>query len=78
MLVPYELRPSAPPEGISAKEHGIAHSEHVAAYIAKVAAEEGIDLHDGDLQPNTHLARPVHVRCSSFLWRSGASREAVQ
>lgn len=56
VLVPYELRPSAPPEGISAKEQGLAHSEHVAAYIAKVAAEEGIVLHDGDLLPNTHLA----------------------
>jgi predicted DsbA family dithiol-disulfide isomerase len=56
VLVPYELRPSVPPEGISAKEHGLEHSQRVAAHLQRIAAEEGIELREGDLVPNTHLA----------------------
>jgi len=54
--MPFELRPSAPLEGISARDSGLAHSEHVSAFIARAAKEEGIVLHDRDLLPNTHRA----------------------
>lgn len=56
MLVPFELRPGMPPEGLSAKEHGLAHSERVEEYLRRVAREGGFPLLIPDHVPNTHLA----------------------
>jgi len=84
--VPFELRPSIPPEGISARDQGLEHSEHVAAYLARIAKEEGIELLERDLLPNTHLAlllgevardagsavhRAVHVGIFDALYGQG-------
>ena len=54
--VPFELRPSLPPEGTSARAAGLEHSERVAAYLARVARDEGIEIVERDLVPNTHQA----------------------
>ena len=45
-----------PPEGMSAKEHGLAHSERVEEYLRRVAREGGFPLLMPDHVPNTHLA----------------------
>ena len=54
--VPYELRPDIPSEGISAKEHGLEHSEKVDEHLERIAKEGGFPLLIQDHLPNTHLA----------------------
>lgn len=54
--VPYELRPDSPREGISAKEHGLEHSEKVDEHLERLARDGGFPLLLQDLLPNTHLA----------------------
>lgn len=56
MYLPFELRPEIAAAGISAAEHGLAHSEHVVAYLKRQASAEGIDYREQDRVPNTHLA----------------------
>jgi len=54
--VPFELRPDVPPEGISAAEHGLTHSERVEQRLLELAEEAGHPMVLPDLVPNTHLA----------------------
>jgi len=56
VLVPFELRPSMPAEGLSASEHGLGHSEKVEEHLRRLAREGGFPLVLPDLIPNTHLA----------------------
>lgn len=56
VLVPFELRPDAPAEGLSAAAEGLGHSERVEQHLIKAAKEEGRDMVLPDLVPNTHLA----------------------
>jgi predicted DsbA family dithiol-disulfide isomerase len=56
--VPFELREAIAPEGWSASEHGLRHSERVEAFIHKEAAAAGLPMLDPlpDVLPNTHRA----------------------
>lgn len=54
--MPFELRPDIGPEGISAAEHGLTHSERVEARLLELAEEAGHPMVIPDLIPNTHLA----------------------
>lgn len=54
--MPFELRPDMPSGGFSAREKGLAHSEHVEEYLRRVAREGGFPLVLPDHLPNTHLA----------------------
>jgi predicted DsbA family dithiol-disulfide isomerase len=54
--VPYELRPDSPSGGISAREHGLEHSEKVDEHLERLAMEGGFPLRVQDHLPNTHLA----------------------
>ena len=55
-LVPYELRPAMPAEGVRIDELGGHHSEHVEEHMKLMAAEGGLDLVFPDFVPNTHFA----------------------
>lgn len=55
-LVPFELRPQMPDEGLSAAEHGLGHSERVDERLKQLAALEGRAMVIPDLIPKTHLA----------------------
>ncbi len=55
-LVPFELRPAMPPEGVSFDQVGHAHSEKVKEHMKRMAAEGGLELVFPDFVPNTHLA----------------------
>lgn len=54
--VPFELRPDVPPEGISAAEYDLGHSERVEQRLIELAAKEGRTMVLPDLVPNTHKA----------------------
>ncbi|GAB4278597.1 MAG: DsbA family oxidoreductase [Coriobacteriia bacterium] len=54
--VPFELRPDIPDAGISAREHGLEHSDKVEAHIQRVAAQEGLPYSPVDHIPKTHKA----------------------
>lgn len=56
MLVPFELRPGIPAEGVSAVAEGLTHSERVDKRLVELAAEAGQPMVHTDLVPNTHLA----------------------
>lgn len=56
MLVPFELRPDAPAEGVSAREHGLTHSARVEERLLQLAEEAGQPMVLPDLVPNTHAA----------------------
>jgi predicted DsbA family dithiol-disulfide isomerase len=56
VLVPFELRPSAPPGGLSALAEGLTHSERVEKRLLEHAEEAGKPMVLPDLVPNTHLA----------------------
>lgn len=56
VTVPYELRSTIPPSGVSASEKGLRHSERVEARMIEIAAAEGEAMVIPDLMPNTHLA----------------------
>lgn len=45
-----------PDGGLSAAEHGLAHSERVEAHLLRVAREEGAAMTLPDLIPKTHAA----------------------
>ncbi|MDI6900756.1 MAG: DsbA family protein [Anaerosomatales bacterium] len=55
-LVPFELRPRIPREGISAAEHGLGHSERVERRMLELAEEAGLPMELRDHVPNTHRA----------------------
>lgn len=56
--VPFELREAIPPEGWSAKAHGLTHSEHVEEFLLRQAVQVGrpMTIPLPDTLPNTHLA----------------------
>ncbi|PKQ16341.1 MAG: hypothetical protein CVT67_05165 [Actinobacteria bacterium HGW-Actinobacteria-7] len=56
VLVPFELRPQLPGEGVPVSELGTPHSEHVEQHIRRMAKEAGQDLVIPDFVPNTHYA----------------------
>lgn len=57
MLVPFELRPTMPAEGVDISQVVDAqHSERVVAHMDRMAAESGLALVHPDFVPNTHLA----------------------
>lgn len=55
-LVPYELRPAMPAEGVSLDELGGGHSEHVEEHMLKMAREAALPLVFPRHVPNTHYA----------------------
>jgi predicted DsbA family dithiol-disulfide isomerase len=56
VLVPFELRPSIPPDGVSAAAEGLGHSEKVEEYLIKAAEREGMAMVLPDHVPHTRLA----------------------
>ena len=54
-LVPFELRPQAPPEGLPIEEVG-EHSPHVEEHMERMATEFALPLVHPRRVPNTHLA----------------------
>jgi len=54
-LIPYELRPSMPAEGVPVEQIGT-HSEKVEQYMVRMAAEGGIEFVFPQFVPNTHFA----------------------
>jgi len=71
--VPFGLRPDVPPEGISAAEHGLVHSERVEARLLEIAEAVGHPMVLPDLVPNTHLAMVMaeyaRDRGDEVFWR---------
>lgn len=55
-LVPYELRPTMPAEGVGIDQLGGHHSERVEEHMRLMAAEGKLDLVFPDFVPNTHFA----------------------
>ena len=55
-LVPFELRPELPEEGIDLSEIGTGHSERVDKYLERTAEKEGFPFTQPALLPNTHRA----------------------
>lgn len=55
-LVPYELRPALPAEGVSLDELGAGHSERVQDHMYKMAREADLPLVVPHFVPNTHYA----------------------
>lgn len=56
VLIPFELRPDMPSEGISARAEGLAHSKKVDEHLYKLAREGGYPMVLPDLIPHTHKA----------------------
>lgn len=56
VLVPFELRPDMPSEGISASEYGLAHSPNVEEHLIRLAGKAGVRMMLPDLIPHTHRA----------------------
>lgn len=54
-LVPYELRPTLPAEGVPIEQVGL-HSERVEEHMRRMAREGGLPLVFPDFVPNTHYA----------------------
>lgn len=54
-LVPYELRPAMPAEGVPIEQFG-GHSARVEEHMRKMAAEGNLELVFPQFVPNTHLA----------------------
>ncbi len=86
VIVPFELRPGAPPSGLSATAEGLGHSERVEARLIELAREEGRAMVLPDLVPNTHRAivmaelardagarvhRPVHEAVFAAYYERG-------
>ena len=67
-LVPFELRPGMPVEGVSVSETGAGHSERVEEYMRRMAREAGIGLVLPDVRAQ-HApgagARRVRPRCGT-------------
>jgi predicted DsbA family dithiol-disulfide isomerase len=55
-LVPYELRPNMPLEGVALDEVGGHHSPRVEEHMRRMAEEGSIPLVFPSIVPNTHLA----------------------
>lgn len=55
-LVPYELRPAMPAEGVSVEQLGGGHSERVTDHMLKMAREADLPLVFPHCVPNTHYA----------------------
>lgn len=56
LLVPFELRPAMPVEGLPLDQVGAPHSERVREHMKRMASEGGLELLFPDFVPNTHLA----------------------
>ncbi|MBE0417010.1 MAG: DsbA family protein [Coriobacteriia bacterium] len=55
-LVPFELRPTMPDEGIELSQDETGHSERVDEYLERAAKKEGFPLSQPSLLPKTHKA----------------------
>lgn len=55
-LVPFELRPEMPAEGLPISSVGGHHSERVQEHMHRLAEEGGLELVFPDFVPNTHAA----------------------
>ncbi len=55
-LVPYELRPTLPAQGVDIDQVGGRHSERVEEHMYRMARESGLALVLPDFVPNTHFA----------------------
>lgn len=78
-LIPFELRPQLPPEGVSVAQAGGHHSEHVVEHMKRMATEGNLRLAFPEFVPNTHLAlslgeyardidSPTHERVHAALF----------
>lgn len=56
VLVPFELRPALPGEGVPISEIGEGHSEKVEEHMMRMATEGGLRLTLAQFMPNTHYA----------------------
>ncbi len=56
VLVPFELHPTLPDEGVPISELGGGHSEKVEAHMQRMAADGGLKLMLAEFVPNTHYA----------------------
>jgi predicted DsbA family dithiol-disulfide isomerase len=56
LLVPYELRPTMPAEGVDISQIGPGHSDKVKEYMRRMAREGDLELLFPDFVPNTHFA----------------------
>ncbi len=56
VLVPFELRPDMPGEGMDLSEIGTGHSDRVDDYLERTAAKEGFPFSQPKVLPNTHKA----------------------
>ena len=60
VLVPFELRPNMPPEGLQMGElQAEGHSNRVEEHLHRIAEKEGFALVLPDFLPNTHKAHTV-------------------
>ncbi len=55
-LVPFELRPNMPEEGLDLTEAGTGHSERVDEYLARASEKEGFPFTQPRFLPSTHRA----------------------
>ncbi len=55
-LVPFELRPQLPEQGVPIEEIGGGHSEHVEEHMSRLARENDLPLTFPSFMPNTHKA----------------------
>ena len=55
-LVPFELRPSLPPEGVPLSQIGDEHSDRVKEHMLRMASQSGLELRFPESVPNTHFA----------------------
>jgi predicted DsbA family dithiol-disulfide isomerase len=55
-LVPFELRPNMPEEGVDLTEEGAGHSERVDEYLERAAEKEGFAFTQPTQLPKTHKA----------------------
>jgi len=56
VLMPFELRPTLPGEGVPISEIGGGHSQKVEEHMMRMAAEGGLRLTLAQFVPNTHYA----------------------
>lgn len=55
-LVPFELRPTMPEEGVSVREAGLEHPPHVEAHLLREAREGGFPYQPPERVPKSHDA----------------------
>ena len=56
VVVPFELRPNIPLEGVSASAEGLTHTDNVEKYLIRAAKREGMEMQLPDHVPHTRLA----------------------